>query len=128
MQQYLHLYCFAILGSTSNVIHNVNQRLLRNLPGSDSRDFSRLLARKFTVCACCLVVCTDRKKYCLVMYTDRKKCCLVMYTGRKKCCLVVYTDRNKYSLVVCTDRKKCFITRKLFNLSRSFPWTKNRNR
>ena len=48
LQQYWHLYCFAILGSTSAVIHSVNQRLLRNWPGSGSRDLSRLLARKIT--------------------------------------------------------------------------------
>ena len=42
LHQWWHLYCFAILGSTSIVIHSVKQRLLRNRPGSDaatSRDF-----------------------------------------------------------------------------------------
>ena len=43
---------FAILGSTSIVIHSVKQRLLRNQPGSDaatSRDFlSERLQRAFT--------------------------------------------------------------------------------
>ena len=34
LQQYWHLYCFAILGSTSTVIHRVKQLLLRNWPGS----------------------------------------------------------------------------------------------
>ena len=45
LQQWGHLYCFAVLGSTSIVIHSVKQRLLRIRPGSD---FSRLLARKIT--------------------------------------------------------------------------------
>ena len=34
LQQCWHLYCFAILGSASIVIHSVKQRLLRNRPGS----------------------------------------------------------------------------------------------
>ena len=37
-----------ILGSTSIVIHSVNQRLLRNWPGSGSCDILRLLAWKIT--------------------------------------------------------------------------------
>ena len=44
LQQWWLLYCFAILGSISIVIHSVKQRLLRNRPGSDaatSRDFLR---------------------------------------------------------------------------------------
>ena len=41
-------YSFTILGSTSIVIHNVNQRLLRKQPGSGSYDLPRLLARKIT--------------------------------------------------------------------------------
>ena len=52
LQQWGHLYCFEILGSTSIVIHSVNQRLLRNRPGSDaatSRDFlGERLQRAFT--------------------------------------------------------------------------------
>ena len=52
LQQWWHLYCFAILGSTSIVIHSVKQRLHRNRPGSDagtSRDFLReRLQRAFT--------------------------------------------------------------------------------
>ena len=43
-QQYWHLYGFAILGSTSTVIHSVKQRLLRNRPrkcAATSRDFLR---------------------------------------------------------------------------------------
>ena len=52
LQQWWHLYCFAILGSASIVIHSVKQRLLRNRPGSDaatSRDFLRKrLQRAFT--------------------------------------------------------------------------------
>ena len=52
LQQFWHLYCLAILGSTSIVIHSVKQRLLRNRPGSDagtSRDFLReRLQRAFT--------------------------------------------------------------------------------
>ena len=51
LQQWWHLYCFAILGSTSTVIHSVKQSLLRNRPGSDaatSRDFLReILQRAF---------------------------------------------------------------------------------
>ena len=39
-----HLYCFTIPGSTSIVIHSMNQCLLRNQPGSDSWDLSRLLS------------------------------------------------------------------------------------
>ena len=39
-QQKWHLYCFAILGWTSIVIHKVKQRLLRNRPGSGSWDQS----------------------------------------------------------------------------------------
>ena len=42
------LYCFESLGSTSFVIHSVNQRLLRNRPGSDSYNLLRLLAQKIT--------------------------------------------------------------------------------
>ena len=37
LQQNWHLYCFAILISTSTVIHSVKQRLLRNRPGSALR-------------------------------------------------------------------------------------------
>ena len=52
LQQWWYLYCFAIIGSTSIVIHSVKQRLLRNRPGSDaatSRDFLReRLQRAFT--------------------------------------------------------------------------------
>ena len=48
----MQLYCFAILGSTSTVIHSVNQRLLRNQSGSDaatSHDFlHKRLQRAFT--------------------------------------------------------------------------------
>ena len=60
MATVLHLYCFAILGLTSTVIHSVKQRLLRNWPGSVQRplatscakdyNLSRLLARKSTKC------------------------------------------------------------------------------
>ena len=42
LQQWWHLCCFTILGSTSIVIHSVKQCLLRNRPGSDvatPRDF-----------------------------------------------------------------------------------------
>ena len=45
-QQQWHLYCFAVLGSASTVIHSVKQRLLRKRPGSGSCDLSRLLAQK----------------------------------------------------------------------------------
>ena len=49
-----HLYCFAILGSSGIVIHSVQQRLLRNRPGSalrTSRDILReRLQRAFTSC------------------------------------------------------------------------------
>ena len=45
-QQWWHLSCLAILSSTSIVIHSVNQHLLRNWPGSDSCDLSRLLVQK----------------------------------------------------------------------------------
>ena len=52
LQQWWHLYWFAILGSTSIVTHSVKQRLLRNQPGSDaatSCDFLRKrLQRAFT--------------------------------------------------------------------------------
>jgi len=52
LQQWWHLYCFAILGSKSIVIHSMKQHLLRNRPGSDaatSRDFLReRLRRAFT--------------------------------------------------------------------------------
>ena len=52
MQQRWHLYCFAILGSTSIVTHSVKQCLLKNHPGSDaatSRDFlHKRLQRAFT--------------------------------------------------------------------------------
>ena len=40
-----HLYCFAILGSTSIIIHSMKQRLLKNWLRSD---LSWLLARKIT--------------------------------------------------------------------------------
>ena len=49
-----HLYCFAILGSTSIVIHSVKQHLLRNQPGSDaatSRDFLRERLQRAFTCA-----------------------------------------------------------------------------
>ena len=52
LQQWWHLHCFAILGSTFTVIHSVKQRILRNWPGSDaatSHDVSReRLQRVFT--------------------------------------------------------------------------------
>ena len=52
LQQWWHLYCFAILHSTSIVIHSVKQCLLRNRPGSDaatSCDFlHERLQRAFT--------------------------------------------------------------------------------
>ena len=52
LQQWWHLYCFAILGSASIIIHSMKQRLLTNWPGSDaatSRDFLReRLQRAFT--------------------------------------------------------------------------------
>ena len=52
LQQWWHLYCFAVLGSTSIVIHSMKQHLLRNWPGSDaatSHDFLReRLRRAFT--------------------------------------------------------------------------------
>ena len=48
LQQYWHLYCFAILGSTSTVIHSVKQRLLRNRPGSALRPLATSCARKIT--------------------------------------------------------------------------------
>ena len=35
LQQWWHLYCLAIVGSTSIVIHSVKQRQLRDRPGSD---------------------------------------------------------------------------------------------
>ena len=47
LQQYWHLYCFAILISTSTVIHSVKQRLLRNRLEVRC-DLSRLLSRKIT--------------------------------------------------------------------------------
>ena len=52
LQQWWHLYCFAILDSTSIVIHRVKQRVLKNQPGIDaatSRDKLReSLQRAFT--------------------------------------------------------------------------------
>ena len=48
-----HLYCFAILGSTSIVIHSEKQRQLRNRPGSDSatsRDFLRKTTKGIHSC------------------------------------------------------------------------------
>ena len=54
LQQWWHLYCFAILGLTSIVIHSVKQRLLRNRPGSDaatSRDFLRERLQRAFTCA-----------------------------------------------------------------------------
>ena len=52
LQKLWHLYCFAILCSTSVVIHSMKQRLVRNRPGSDaatSCDFLReRLRRAFT--------------------------------------------------------------------------------
>ena len=52
LQQCWHLYCFAILCSTSIVIRSVKQRLFRNRRGSDgvtSHDFlSKRLQRAFT--------------------------------------------------------------------------------
>ena len=54
MQQYWHLYCFAILGSTSTVIYSVKQCLLRNQPKSDattSHDFLRERLQRAFTCA-----------------------------------------------------------------------------
>ena len=48
LQQWWQLYSFAVLDSASIVIHSVKQRLLRNRPGSDPRDLSRLLAQRIT--------------------------------------------------------------------------------
>ena len=52
LQQWWHMYCFAVLGSTSSVIHSVKQRLLRNWPGSDAATscnfFHERLERAFT--------------------------------------------------------------------------------
>ena len=39
LQQYWHLYCFTILGSTSTVIYSVKQRLLRNQPRSNTATY-----------------------------------------------------------------------------------------
>ena len=44
--QYWHLYCFTILGSTPNVIHSVEQRLLRNRLRSDAATFRNLLRER----------------------------------------------------------------------------------
>ena len=46
-QQYWHLYGFAILGSTSTVIHSVKQRLLRNRPGSALRPLATSCAKDY---------------------------------------------------------------------------------
>ena len=54
LQQWWHLYCFAILSSTCMVTHSVKQRLLRNRPGSDaatSRDFLRERLQRAFTCA-----------------------------------------------------------------------------
>ena len=45
LQQYWHLHCFAILGSTSTVIHSVKQRLLKNRPGSALRPLATSCAK-----------------------------------------------------------------------------------
>ena len=42
-----HLYCFAILGSTSTVTHSVKQRLLRNRPGSALRPLATSCAKDY---------------------------------------------------------------------------------
>ena len=47
LQQYWHLYCFAILVSTSTVIHSVKQRLLRNRPGSALRPLATSLLKDY---------------------------------------------------------------------------------
>ena len=47
LQQYWHLQCFAILGSTSTVIHNVKQHLLRNQPGSGLRPLATSYAKDY---------------------------------------------------------------------------------
>ena len=46
LQQYWHLYCFAILVSTSTVIHNAYSEIIPEV----RCDLSRLLARKITKC------------------------------------------------------------------------------
>ena len=47
LQQYWHLYCFTILGSTSTVIHSVKQRLLRNRPGSSLRPLTTFCVKDY---------------------------------------------------------------------------------
>ena len=44
---YCHLYCFAILGSTSTVIHSVRQHLLKNQPGSALRPLTTSCAKDY---------------------------------------------------------------------------------
>ena len=46
-QQWWHLYCFAILGSASVVIHSVKQHLLRNQPRSDAATSCDFLHERF---------------------------------------------------------------------------------
>ena len=47
LQQSWHLYCVAILGSISTVIHSVKQRLLRNRPGSALRPLATSCAKDY---------------------------------------------------------------------------------
>ena len=47
LQQYWHLYCFTILGSTSTVIYSVKQRLLRNWPGNALRLLATSCAKEY---------------------------------------------------------------------------------
>ena len=54
LQQWWHLYCFTMLGSTSIVIYHVKQCLLRNRPGSDattSHNFLHERLQKALTCA-----------------------------------------------------------------------------
>ena len=47
LQQYWHLYCFTILGSTSTVIHSVKQRLLKNRPRSALQPLATSCAKDY---------------------------------------------------------------------------------
>ena len=81
LQQYWHLYCFAILGSTSIVIHSVKQRLLRNRPGSALRPLATSCAKDYKAHSLqqtsfaespnsnkCLCTCTCAISRCTFLY------------------------------------------------------------
>ena len=77
LQQWWHMYCFAMLGSTSIVIHSVKQRLLRNWPKSDAAT---------TSCA------KDYKGHSLVQFSSTELSNIYTYIDNAKSHFVINTS------------------------------------